>query len=748
MQIKTKLILTSVSLTCLIALTMLSSWYLIEFSNKGAKITSSLKQQELNLQKIVWGINETIVMQGAGEAKEEVERSFESFSEISEDYDTLIGNQNLLNEINTNISPIWKQFKDEVQSLLKMEDLASDNYDALARYIDLKDTSEQMISQFAKLQKIISKDFLERKERISKIVFFINFGVLMTLVVALYRLYSSIVNPISLMTDTITKITTDLKFSYRVKVDKDNEIGTALKTFNHLIGLFEKTFIEVNDVIEAMSNEIFTKYIESNMGGDFLVLKRNINSSVDKLANAFNERNIAMRSANEASKAKSVFLANMSHEIRTPINAILGYAQILKHEPKLSNEVKDSLDVIYKSGDHLLCLVNNILDISKIESGNTELSKEKFNLHSMIIDIERLFLIKCRENKIKYNTELINFDPNNCYLGDKNKLQQVFINLVGNSVKFTDNGNVTLKVRFEKDIKESDTSHSLYFEVSDSGMGISKEALTKIFRPFQQDKAGETKGGTGLGLAIAKQHVEMMGGDLKVNSEPNEGTTFYFSLTFPFAKCNKNEYVLEEQVVDSLKDDIEVSALIVDDIDTNRTVLSKTLSRIGVKTFEAKSGKDSIKLAKEIRPDIIFMDYKMPEMNGVDAILKIREDFGDTIKYVIISASILELHDKLQEELREKVDFIRKPFLENDIFKGLKKLLNVDFNYKGIKETISNVEELEIDLIDISVSTEMLQNLIEAATASAFTKLEDILQELAKSGEQEKIQSQKLKAMI
>jgi len=436
----------------------------------------------------------------------------------------------------------------------------------------------------------------------------------------------------------------------------------------------------------------------------------------------------ARKAAEEANNAKSIFLANMSHEIRTPMNAILGFSQILLRRKDLDQDAKDSLRTIDTSGKNLLDMINEILDISKIEAGKMELNIIDFDLKHLVDHLSKLFELRCQQKDLDWvvpeiaNSVLVR--------GDEIKLQQTLVNLLGNAVKFTESGKIELSV--------TALGNDQYkFDVIDSGEGIPLEAQDKIFNAFQQDDQGEKKGGTGLGLAISKKQLQLMGSDLFLKSEINKGAHFYFSLTLPPSRKVAQEGNREKYGnVTHLAPDHKVKGLVVDDVKESKDVLAKLLSGIGVEIIEAENGKEAVEKVKEHLPDIVFMDLRMPVMRGEDATKLILEEFGrDHIKIVAMSASAF---DRRREHYIEMGfhEFISKPFKVEDIFNCLNELLGVEFVYDDDRisqEETSSIEKL--DPTQIFIPKGLHEKLKESAELCNITKLEELLKELRQNSE-------------
>jgi signal transduction histidine kinase/CheY-like chemotaxis protein len=434
--------------------------------------------------------------------------------------------------------------------------------------------------------------------------------------------------------------------------------------------------------------------------------------------------------AETANRAKSLFLANMSHEIRTPMNAILGYAQILQFARDLPAQHRHYVETIQNSGDHLLGMINDILDLSKIEAERMELHPADFDLKGLIQTLETMFTLQCREKGLAFKVEWAGSLPMDTgsfdVHGDEAKLRQVLINLLGNAVKFTEQGGVTLRVGLIQN-DEAASPIRFRFEVIDSGPGIAPEEQERLFQAFQQADEGVKKGGTGLGLALAKRVTELMGGHLGVESRPGGGTRVWLDVPLPAAQRELKSTMAETRRILSLAPGYHVSALVVDDVEQNREVLSQLLRNIGCEVRIAASGHQALGLLRQELPDIVFMDVRMPGLDGIETTKQMVRQYGPgRMKFVAVSASVMS-HQQ-EAFMEEGFDaFLGKPFRFQTLCECLKKLLRVEFQYAD-EGTVEDQSELP-DPQRVELAPDLLARLRDAAHRFNVTKLEQALRE-------------------
>ncbi len=404
----------------------------------------------------------------------------------------------------------------------------------------------------------------------------------------------------------------------------------------------------------------------------------------------------AKEAAEAANRAKSEFLANMSHELRTPLNAILGYAQILKAHDSLTHHQREGLSIIESSGEHLLTLINDILDLSKIEAGRLDLDQTSFELVPLLQRLTATVAVRAKAKDISFSFEIVGEIPR-FVSGDERKLRQILINLLGNAIKFTDKGGVALKVgrHFGK----------IRFQVEDTGIGIPADKLDKIFSPFYQVKMPSAYiEGTGLGLAISQRLAILMGAELQVESKEFQGSRFWFDLDLPEADAIETAPADTPKIIGYRGQ--RQTILVADDKIENRTLLITLLSPLGFEVGEAQTGPEAVQTALKLKPNLIFMDIRMPELSGLDAIRHIRRHAFDTpIHIVAISASAFE-HNRLECLMAGADDFIAKPFKINQILEAAGRLLQLNWIYDRFSRPLpdafeSNLKQFKLPKEDL-----------------------------------------------
>jgi PAS domain S-box-containing protein len=438
--------------------------------------------------------------------------------------------------------------------------------------------------------------------------------------------------------------------------------------------------------------------------------------------------------AEEANRAKSLFLANMSHEIRTPMNAILGFAQLMCRDTTLSPLSLERLDIINRSGEHLLALINDILEMSKIEAGRVIFSPCTFDLHRLLEDIEMMFRVRTDAKGLGLLVERMGEVPR-WVNTDEGKLRQVLINLMGNAVKFTEEGGVALRIGVrdgEKDEKD------LLFEVEDTGPGIAEGEKEKLFQAFEQTSTGIRSGGTGLGLALSRGFVTIMGGAMTVESTVGKGSIFRFTVQFSEGKADEVEHRQEEKRrVRRLKPGgEEIRILIADDREANRQLLTQTLATVGFRTMEVVNGAEAIAAWREWKPQVILMDMAMPVMDGYQATRLIKaEPLGMATAIVAVTASAFG-EDRQRVLATGADDYLAKPFKAGELFEIIRRLTGAEYMLDEGNGTVTGPAAGTTDLLREAVASlppDLISSLREATTSADIDLINSLLDRFAEA---------------
>ncbi len=460
-------------------------------------------------------------------------------------------------------------------------------------------------------------------------------------------------------------------------------------------------------------------------------LSRQLSLSRKQLEDYSHQLQVKAQEAETANRAKSLFLANMSHELRTPLNAILGFSHLMARNDDVTYKQREYLGIINRSGEHLLNLINDVLEMSKIEAGKTVLNPETFDLHQLLQTIQEMFEIRAKGKKLWFDFIFAPGLPQ-YVVTDARKLRQLLINLLSNAVKFTDRGGVTLKAWIcQEDNQLENNQAQLCFEVSDTGKGIAPEELDKLFDPFVQTACGiQSEGGTGLGLAISKQFVELMGGDIQVKSILGKGSTFTFDIQVVLAESSQIEFHSQQRQVKKIAPGQgNYRIAIVDDHEMNRQLLVELLESVGFEIRTANNGQEAIALWQEWQPHLIWMDMRMPIMNGYEATGYIKSQFqgNKTIIIALTASAFSEQKDQILSAGCD--DFVRKPFSEQVIFDKMTQYLGVQYIYATQSDSIATqLPQTVPHTLDLSsLPKELVTRLHEAAIAVDAEQIEQLL---------------------
>jgi CheY-like chemotaxis protein len=423
----------------------------------------------------------------------------------------------------------------------------------------------------------------------------------------------------------------------------------------------------------------------------------------------------------------------MSHEIRTPMNAILGFSQLMLRDPALVPLQKKHLGTIQRSGEHLLELINDILEMSKIEAGRMTLEPSTFDLRVMFDDLESMLRLRTDEKGLQFIADGIDELPR-YIVADEKKLRQVLINLLWNATKFTEKGGIALRTRIQSG---EPSATRLFVEVEDTGAGIAEDEMNQLFRHFEQTRTGRQAGtGTGLGLAISKEFVHMMGGEITVTSQVGKGTIFKFDIPIREGDVQPaTKKVDSRRALRLLDGQALYRVLVADDKEDNRTLLFDLLSQVGFETRQVSNGQEAVEQFKSWKPHLIFMDMRMPVMDGFEAIRRIRADAGGKeVKIISATASVFE-EDRRLVLAAGADEFLPKPVRETDLFEMVRRLLHVEYVYEEkIEEELSPLMTASIGLqlkeTAAGLPGALLGKLREAISRADIDRILELLKEV------------------
>ncbi|AKG20574.1 ATP-binding protein [Calothrix sp. 336/3] len=581
----------------------------------------------------------------------------------------------------------------------------ADNQPVLYGYAPIKD-------QFGRLEGILAIELdassLARTKTIGSAIAFGIFLIILTFTVFIVRWLarSLIVNRTLRLNDAAKKLAAG-EWHQSLSVESEDELGELAKSFNYMAQQLQNSFQKLEEYSQTLEQKVKERTAELEQ---------------------------AKLIADAANQAKSTFIANMSHELRSPLNAILGFAQIMTRSQTLGREHQENVGIIYRSGEHLLTLINNVLDLSKIEAGKTTLNPKNFDIHRLLDDIHDMFQIKAEEKNLQL---IMEYEPDvpQYIRTDEVKLRQVLINLINNALKFTQSGGVSIRVSYQKNALTNEDTDTINFEVEDSGAGIAPEELGELFEAFSQTTTGkQAQEGTGLGLPISKQFVSLMGGDIQVKSQIEKGTTFFFDIQV--TRVNANEIDTRKpthRVIALAPNQPTYRLLIVDDKPLNRQLLIKLLSPLGFQLQEANNGQEAINIWDRWEPHLIWMDMRMPVIDGYEATQKIKGTTqGKATVIIALTASVLE-EQKAVVLSAGCDDFLRKPFREEEIFQAMHKHLGVNFIYEDLT-LIETTETPTKDILTVEAIAQLPPQLLEQLQEAIITSNLDLIAQVIEQG--------------
>jgi len=576
------------------------------------------------------------------------------------------------------------------------------------------------VQRIGQVEIYLSTRFIEEKLQIKQITIITKMVVLSLVLFVFVELMIRriVIKPLSNLV-WATKEISKGHYDTQLDIKKKDEIGRLAGDFNTMR---EQIKLRENERDKALSTVKKAKDELSNLNES---LENNVKQRTKELEESNHHlQNLSVEfekskdKAELANRAKSIFLANMSHELRTPMNAVLGFSRLMRDDPLVTSSQKESLDIINKSGHHLLNLINDVLDMAKIESGRVKLENAPFDLGVLIRDIIDMMHERAEKKQL-----ILEFDQSSSFPryidSDSAKIRQILVNLLSNAIKCTGSGKVVLRLNALEQFDENNIL--LSFEVEDTGRGIAEDELVSIFSSFMQVGEQAKQEGTGLGLAITQQYVGLMKGEVSVKSELGIGSIFQVEI--PVKKVAEEQMLsiqpkLTHKVIGIAPGQEDYRVLIVEDQFENRLLLKRLLESVGFDVREAENGLQGVEQFRNWKPDFIWMDRRMPVMDGIESIERIRAlPGGGDVNIVAVTASVFDQERKILLKAGAS-EIVNKPYRDEEIFSCMEKYLGVQYIYDEAEDIKNDAEYIKIEEQQIhKIPQNLLSSLTNAATS-------------------------------